>query len=63
MKEGLLIGPTDFRFLMIWKRLFRIKVSPGKKYNCKGVSKKHNDLYVKCYKDVLDIFYKTAIVD
>ena len=29
------------------------------KYNCKGVSKKHNDLHFQRYKDVLDIFLKT----
>ena len=29
------------------------------KYNCKGVSKKQNDLYFQCYKDVLDVFLKT----
>ena len=29
------------------------------KYNCKGVSKKHNDLYFQCYKDVLEVFLKT----
>ena len=28
------------------------------KYSCKGVSKKHNDLYRKRYKGVLDIFLK-----
>ena len=29
------------------------------KYSCKGVSKKHNDLYFQRYKDVLDVFLKT----
>ena len=29
------------------------------KYSCKGVSKKHNDLYFQRYKDALDIFLKT----
>ena len=29
------------------------------KYNCKGVSKKHNGLYLQCYKDVLEVFLKT----
>ena len=29
------------------------------KYNCKGASKKHNDLYFQRYKDVLDVFLKT----
>ena len=29
------------------------------KYSCKGVSKKHNDLYIQRYKDTLDIFLKT----
>ena len=29
------------------------------KYSCKGVSKKNNDLYFQCYKDVLDVFLKT----
>ena len=29
------------------------------KYNCKGVSKKHNDLHFQCYKNVLDVFLKT----
>ena len=29
------------------------------KYSCKGVSKKHNDLYFQRYKDVLDVFFKT----
>ena len=28
------------------------------KYSCKGVSKKHNDLYFQRYKDVLDVFLK-----
>ena len=31
------------------------------KYSCKGVSKKHNDLYFGRYKDVLDVFLKTRI--
>ena len=31
------------------------------KYSCKGVSKKHNDLYFQRYKDVLDVFVKTRI--
>ena len=30
-----------------------------KKYSCKGVSKKHNDLFFQRYKDVLDVFLKT----
>ena len=29
------------------------------KYSCKGVTKKHNDLYFQRYKDVLDVFLKT----
>ena len=29
------------------------------KYNCKGVSKKHNDLYFQRYEDAFDIFLKT----
>ena len=29
------------------------------KYSCKDVSKKHDDLYFQCYKDVLDVFLKT----
>ena len=29
------------------------------KYSCKGVSKKHNDLYFQRYNDVLDVFLKT----
>ena len=33
------------------------------KYTCKGVSKKHNDLYFQCYKDVLDVFLKTRRVN
>ena len=28
------------------------------KYSCKGVSKKHNDLYFQWYKNVLDVFLK-----
>ena len=28
------------------------------KYSCKGVSKKHNDLYFQRYKDVLDLFLR-----
>ena len=28
------------------------------KYSCKGVSKKHNDLYFQRYKDVFDVFLK-----
>ena len=28
------------------------------KYSCKGVSKKHNDLYLQRYKDVLNVFLK-----
>ena len=28
--------------------------------NCKGVSKKHNDLHFQRYKDVLNVFLKTA---
>ena len=31
------------------------------KYSCKGVSRKHNDLYFERYKDVLDVFQKTRI--
>ena len=31
------------------------------KYSCKGVSKKHNDLYFEQYKKVLDVFQKTGI--
>ena len=31
------------------------------KYNCQGVSKKHNDLYFEHYKGVLDVFHKAAI--
>ena len=31
------------------------------KYSCKGVSKKHNDLYFGRYKDVLDVFQNTGI--
>ena len=31
------------------------------KYSCKGVSKKHNDLYFECYKNVLDFFQKKII--
>ena len=31
------------------------------KYSCKGVSKKHNDLYFQRYKEVLDVFLKTRI--
>ena len=30
------------------------------KYSCKGVSKKHNDLYFEQYKKVLDVFQKTG---
>ena len=30
-----------------------------KKYSCKGVSKKHNDLYFQRCKGVLDVFLKT----
>ena len=29
------------------------------KYSCIGVSKKHNDLHLQRYKDVLDVFLKT----
>ena len=29
------------------------------KYSCKGVSQKHNNLYFKRYKNVLDVFLKT----
>ena len=32
-----------------------------KKYSCKGVSKKHNDLYFERYKGGLDVFQKTRI--
>ena len=31
------------------------------KYSCKGVSKRHNDLYFQHYKEVLDAFLKTGI--
>ena len=30
------------------------------RYSCKSVSKKHNDLYFECYKDVLDVLQKTG---
>ena len=29
------------------------------KYSCKGVLRKHNELYFQRYKDVLDVFLKT----
>ena len=29
-------------------------------YSCKGVSKKHNDLHLLCYKNVLDVFLKAG---
>ena len=36
------------------------KMRRGKnKYNCIGVSKKHNDLHFQRYRDVLDVFLKT----
>ena len=28
------------------------------KYSCKGILKKHNDLYIEPYEDVLDVFQK-----
>ena len=31
------------------------------RYSCKGVSKKHNDLYFERYNGVLDVFQKTRI--
>ena len=31
------------------------------KYSCRGVSKKHNDLYFQRYKEVSDVFLKTRI--
>ena len=31
------------------------------KYNCKGVSKNHNDLNFERYEDLLDVFLKTRI--
>ena len=31
------------------------------KYSCKGVSKKHNDLYFHRYKEALDVFLNTRI--
>ena len=31
------------------------------KYSCKGISKKHNDLYFQRYKEVLNVFLKTRI--
>ena len=38
----------------------QIKIGENK-YSCKGVSKKHNDLYFQRYKDVLDVFLKARI--
>ena len=39
--------------------LFQNEALNKNKYSCKGVSKKHNDLYFQRYKDVLYVFLKT----
>ena len=47
--------------LLVSAILFKIKIRLRKKYSCKSVSNKHNDLYFERYKDVLDVFHKTGI--
>ena len=43
-------------------KCYLVKNETGQnKYSCKGVPKKHNDLYFQRYKEVLDVFLKTRI--
>ena len=39
--------------------LFKINIAEKNRYSCKGVSKKHSDLYFQRYKNVLNVFLKT----
>ena len=51
---------VDTRGVKFTAKCYLVQDEAGEnKYRCKGVSKKHNDLYFQHYKEVLDVFLKT----
>ena len=51
---------VDTRGVWLTAKWYLVQDETGEnKYSCKGVSKKHNDLYFQRYKDVWVVFLKT----